>query len=346
MNKTVASAFATQRTEKRESYTDTFTNLLLDNAQHGFITHGSTSTKELIKNSYGRCLSSAKVSTLNPLPFAKLITPDVLFRIGAQCSVDGDSVWFIQVDKAGVEFLPVSHFLQRGSKRITYDLTIYMPDGNRIIRNVDSDSILHFRINPEFLRHWKGLGLTGNITNKVLQRIEQIFSLESHGALDGYLIEQQTSDKSVPIVESLKSSLSNLNGKSMLVEPSSNIATSPYSAISASWKQLRIGFTPPEELLKLRKDLIASVLNNAGIPENLFTGNSSSRESYRQFLGSAIKPFALSVAKEFSSKLDTEISLTFPVLQENDLTNKGRALKQLVDAGMNLKDALKIVQIQ
>ena len=53
-----------------------------------------------------------------------------------------------------------------------------------------------------------------------------------------------------------------------------------------------------------------------------------------------VEPLARAVEAEFAAKLEMQVRLDFGALFAADLAGRGRALKQMVDSGVSLDDAL------
>ena len=85
----------------------------------------------------------------------------------------------------------------------------------------------------------------------------------------------------------------------------------------------------------------SSVFAACGVPIALWSsGSASTREAFRAFLVSCLKPITNVMIEEFATKLETRITFDFQTLLSGDVTAKARATKGLVDAGVNLETAL------
>ena len=109
----------------------------------------------------------------------------------------------------------------------------------------------------------------------------------------------------------------------------------------------RLSFVPSRAIRSrsFAKDSADDVLNACGIPTALFNDSegSSKREAYRQFIFGALEPWAAVSVAELREKIASpELLISFAGLHGADLATRGRALKQLVDAGVDLAEAMEI----
>ena len=132
----------------------------------------------------------------------------------------------------------------------------------------------------------------------------------------------------------------------MLVETTAGGDGDRAQAPRGDWEQRRLGMNPPATEIALRDSTATAVLMTCGIPPSLVTtpaDGGAQRESYRRFLHATIAPVAKAAAQGLSEALESTISFTFEDLAAADLAGRGRALKQLVDAGIDLGEARGLV---
>ena len=67
------------------------------------------------------------------------------------------------------------------------------------------------------------------------------------------------------------------------------------------------------------------------------------REGFRRFVHATIEPMARIVEAEMTAKAGLACDLNFASLFAADLAGRGRALKQMVESGVALADALDTV---
>ena len=103
---------------------------------------------------------------------------------------------------------------------------------------------------------------------------------------------------------------------------------------------------PSAEAVRLRTDLELSVLSAFGIPLGLVrpdAANIDLRESQRQLLNGVLKPIAASISTELTLKMDKAVTVSVDIKAGADLATRARALKALVESGLALDDARKVV---
>ena len=101
---------------------------------------------------------------------------------------------------------------------------------------------------------------------------------------------------------------------------------------------------PSAGLNELRRDTNSDLADALGVRGLLGDAEGTAqRESFRQFLFASLEPMARLIEREVMQKIGLDIRFNFDALAAADLTSRGRALKQLVDAGMTLDDALASV---
>ena len=89
-----------------------------------------------------------------------------------------------------------------------------------------------------------------------------------------------------------------------------------------------------------------AVGNACGIPSGLLdpsADGTAQREAYRRFIMASVQPVADMIAEVAGEALDTEITVQFAALHAHDITGRSTALAKLVDAGLSLPDAQRLV---
>ena len=86
----------------------------------------------------------------------------------------------------------------------------------------------------------------------------------------------------------------------------------------------------------------SNVLAACGCPPGLFESGAdgtSQRESVRRFHTNLVMPMARLLSSELTSKLETEVKLTFD-LHNTDLAGRAQAFQKLVAGGVEVNEAL------
>ena len=193
---------------------------------------------------------------------------------------------------------------------------------------------MHIRYAARPSAPWRGCSplASAPATHKLATWIERRLAEESSTST-GYLI---ATPDGADVPDSLKILLRDLKGKLALLESTAQGWAQGQQAAPArkDYVTTRIGFTPPDGLATLRRDVRADVLAAYGVPPGITGSGGAQREAYRQFLASTIAPVAKLVSESLGAALDTpELRLSFEDLRAADVVGIARALKSLIDAG-------------
>ena len=272
-----------------------------------------------------------------------LLTPPVLEMIGRSLIRRGEIVF--SLDERRLE--PASGWSIRGtgpdSRLWTYRLDFSGPSGTKS-SFLPSDGVVHIRVNLDPARPWAGRApyAIASATAKTAASTERAaFGEASIPTTRIAPIPSADEGQRTAYKEALK------KGGVATVQAAAQAALSGGQGQepSARWSPAVIRPEPSDSFTKLRKDSADDVLSACGIPISLFDNSegSSKREAYRQFIFGTLDPLSKLVSAELRAKLSSpELVISFAGLHGADLATRGRALKQLVDAGVDLTEALAI----
>lgn len=335
-----------QRETRAQSFTDAVTTALVSVASGASGFESTLGVVEACASLWGRALASATVSPSTVTTEA--LTPDLLALIGRSLVLRGEVVLEMVVEGGSLELHPVSDFEITGPARgpWTYTLELPSPDGSATARSVTSERVLHLRWATDPERPWRGLGpLAGaSTTVKAAGRLESALADEL-GAAVGLVLPVPRVD------EQLQTDLGKLRGRLALVESTaSGWGEGRLSAPRSDYRLQRLGSDPPATLETLRGSLGLSIMSACGIPPALLIGAegaASQREAFREFLHLGVSPMARSLLPELRAKLATpELALSFAGLGAGDLTGRARALRSLVEAGVDLVEARRLTGLE
>jgi len=108
----------------------------------------------------------------------------------------------------------------------------------------------------------------------------------------------------------------------------------------------RVGMRPQPEVTDLRKSVFHSVLSACSVHPALAgeTSAGALREGWRIVLHGTLSPVSKIIASECGRKLGVpELRIDFKELYASAVTGKARALKGLVEAGVELQEARNMV---
>ena len=331
------------------NFTNAVVQALVSAANNETFDADKTAAVETAAGFWGRAFSMATVHNGD-------VHPQVLSQIGRELCRHGESVWYIDVVNGTPVMYPVFNHqvvvgkFQRDSWM--YDVQLPGPDALDNAKRVQYAQICHFQYSYDKARPWVGVSpLTWAIDTAMTMGMSEQRMKEEAGSPTGYLIpipEQPATDvdedtDNDPLAE-LKARLGALKGSIALVESmAAGWSDGRSGAPRGDWQPHRLGAHPPESLIRMRADMQQIILAACGVPPALASTTAtqtSSRESWRQFLHGTIQPVATLVEAELRIKLNSpELSLTFERLFASDLQGRARAFKSMVDGGLSVQDA-------
>jgi len=223
-----------------------------------------------------------------------------------------------------------------------YLLTIAGPNASDTHR-LPAAQVLHLRWFTEARRPWRGVGplQMARRTLDLLSTAEaclrneanglsvRLLQLEASGAEEGQ-DEAMASDLNAPARRSRLSILADTEPNAQrLLDVRPTLDGAMVSAYGELTRQVCAAFGVPPALL------LSVTGSGGGIAE---------RESYRRQWALALRPLARLVEDELRAKLERpELTISLEALRAADVAGSTRAAKQLVDVGVPLADALRMV---
>ena len=274
-----------------------------------------------------------------------VVSPQILEMVGRSLIRRGEIVFSLD---DGPRLQPASGWEIRGmgpdSKLWTYRLNFDGPSGLTRSVYLPAGSVIHIRVNSDPSRPWAGRAPWSIASSTARTAASAEASAAAEASIPSTRIApipsadeaQRTAYK-----EALK------KGGVATVQAAAQAALSGGQGQepSARWSPAVMRPEPGDGHIRLRREAAADVLGACGIPTALFDGSegSAKREAYRQFIFGALQPWAAIAMGELREKLSSpELLISFAGLHGADLATRGRALKQLVDAGVDLTEALAI----
>ena len=217
-------------------------------------------------------------------------------------------------------------------------------------RNVANDSVVHIRLHVDPVRPWQGRNPLAACPafSEASRRLERYLEIELRTPV-GKIIpvpqaqsDYETADGTiVSPLEKTKQGLQNLNGKIATPETMMNTGDGRSGAPAKDWQPQALQPVFPQFTPEILDSVRSSVYAACGVPSALWSsGSASTREAFRAFLVSCLKPMTSVMVEEFQLKLESTVTFDFGALLSGDVATKARATKGLVDAGVELNDAL------
>ena len=281
----------------------------------------------------GRAFSSARVFQSRPTT-QRALTAKVLFRLGRELIVQGESVWYLKATAArGLQLFPVDSYDVSGGydeQTHTYRLTLAGPTTSTEIQTTRA-RVLHF----SYIK----MTASTSVFSQLLARVEEHFRDESRSPRGHIGLVGDVGDDKTRLVEDLSKMRGNINLYKSVVPKGSG-----FSGGSDQFKLNRVGMNPPQAMVELQDQLHRQTLNLFGISSGLFHESSgAAREAYRQFVATLVQPLAGLVTEELRAQLDDDtLQLRFDGLRSGDIISRTRSYKNLTDERLTKAEALEL----
>ena len=229
-----------------------------------------------------------------------------------------------------------------------YILTLGAPSQQTSVE-VGAESVCHFRWNAQALTPYRGrapLELAA-ATGQLARALSGSLGDESSVAVARILALPQGAGEST--INGLKAAISNPSqGRIALPETTKGgWGGSAGVAPQRDWRAERIGFAAPTAAVELYNILLQEVGSICGVPWALMPGSGAAgpslREANRTFLSTTIEPLGLLISGETERVLEAPVKLRHDRLAAADVVSRSRALKGLVEAGIQLEEAKGLV---
>ena len=338
--------FPWTKTEKRESdFSDAIVTALLARANNNVpIVPSATGAFEAGAGLISRAFSSARIEgDAGPLLTASL-TPSFLNMLARALVRRGEFVAYIEVMDGRVILSPCASWDVKGlhtESSWRYRVHLAGPSGQRALKDVRPESVIHVRYTSDPAQPWRGLSplenaaLTGRLSSETVGALA-----DEASSPHGFLLPLPV-DGADETVTALKADIRNLKGQLALVEGQDKMSQGT-GGNARDWQAIRLGASPPESLIKLAGLASREVLGAMGVPPVLLAENpngTAGREAWRQLLYSTVSPLGMIVAAELTRKLGAEVRLGWDELRASDIGGRARAFQSLVGGGMDITKA-------
>ena len=294
---------------------------------------------EIAASLVGRAFASA---TVEGPEAARLLTRATLMLIGRSLVLRGELVMLPE----GSALVPAASFDIRGGPNDWAYRCDFAGPSSSVSRFLTAQSVLHFRINTDPARPWKGQAAhsLATATAATAANAEATAASEARIAISrlipvaSTLTPDQRDDTTTTLADELKRggyfALSLIGARPGAGERMNRVSV---EAVQPD---------PSEGHLTLRREAALELIEAAGVPAVLADPRAEAqgqREGFRRFVHATIEPMARIVEAEMTAKAGLPCALNFASLFAADLAGRGRALKQMVESGVALADALDTV---
>ena len=334
-----------KREQRDDSYTDTLIQTIVANAGgNALITPTATGALESAAGLVARSFAGATVDA--PDSYSAALSPAFLSLIGRSLMRYGELVFYVNTRGGALHLTPAStHDVSGDSEPDTWTYELHMAGPSRYwsIDHVSADSVLHFMLQRDPARPWRGVGpiesasLAGRLSSTTIAALAD----EASGPRGTLL--PIPADGEDDTVTALKADIRNLKGQTAIVESTGSAAWGDSEAARAGqgWQPTRLGANPPTGLVNLLEAARIEILSACGVPIGLFSDSdgTAQRESFRRYLHSTLTPIARIVEAELSAKLEAPIRLNLDGLFASDLSGRARGFQSLVHGGLSVDKA-------
>ena len=344
-----------------EPAVDPIINAILNQNGYDNAAYGGVAALETAAGVWARAFLSAAVSPSNYA--TDTLNGTVLAQIARSLCVRGESVHLIT--ESGL--MAVGSYDIKGGpdeRSWRYSCDLAGPSITRTVK-VGSEQVIHCRYATHPSRPWRGLSpLTmADQTRDLAGKLERgltwetsgpvgtvIFSgpLESKQSVEDDLAEYEKADPRPTRRQGalrILDAFSRLRGGMIVANTDRDEGTS-FGVANDPPTTERVGPRPQPEVTELRKAVFHSVLAACGVHPAL-AGESTAgalREAWRVVLHGTLAPVAKIIARECGRKLGVAgLRIDFGELYASDVTGRARALKGLVESGVELGEAKAIV---
>ena len=236
---------------------------------------------------------------------------------------------------------------------------VQIPAPNSITRHkyIPATGICHFRTATSHIQPWKGRSplSRASLTADVTRLIEEDLRLELQVPIGRILILPEGSNRidpadEKPISDVIQEKIKNLDGGIITVPTvRGGFGLGPTAAPSQDYQLQPVGPMFSESILKARESLAVSIMSAFGIPPEIMMRSSegtSQREGWRRFLYAGVKPLGAVIRDEITLKTESQCEINYTDLAAADLQGRARAFKQLIEAGMDTKQASIVTAIE
>ena len=343
-----------------EPETDPVINAILNQNGYDNGIYGGVAALETAAGVWSRAFLSASVSPSNYA--TDTLNGIVLAQIARSMCVRGESLHLLTPQG----LMPVGTWDIKGGPNEgswQYSCDLAGPSMTRTVK-VGSESVIHCRYATHPARPWRGLSplKMADQTRDLAGKLERSLTWESSSPV-GTVIFSGNAQSDATVADELREgnlgssnprrqgplkildAFSRLKGGMLVANTNRDEGTS-FGLPNDSPTTERVGMRPQPEVTELRKSVYHSVLSACGVHPALAgeTSAGALREAWRVVLHGTLSPVSKIIASECGRKLGVpELRIDFKELYASDVTGRARALKGLVESGVELNEARRMV---
>ena len=296
-----------------------------------------TATGAAIIGLYSRVFSACSVE-VQDTSFKGVFSPHFLAACGNSLARHGEAVWIIEVFD-NVKVLPASTISISGGynpESWRYNLTLPGPTQIFSRKNIPGNGLLHFKINVDHRRPWRGVSIfeSADVSVQGLALMEDSLQAEYGMPVSRLFAYRDLGDDQAKDFATSFKSAKGVNAIGL--------------GDKETYDLLDFRPEPNAETITSKDGDIGRLIAAAGIPPALLVAGANAqamREAYRQFILVTVNPILSMMATELSEKFETEVNISSAPLHATNISERARAYKLLVDAGHDRTEAARIAGI-
>ena len=339
--------------EKRESggnFSDAVLRLIEAQAAGTAASAASTAAVEAAAGSLSRAFASAEV--IGPGWVRDAVTGVFLAQCGRDLVLRGESLHVLHVTSMGkVSLLPCSSWHWEGDAHPdtwTCRASVYGPSTSTT-KPIPRDGIVWIPWGATPGQPYTGVGPLSwaHTTARLQAEAERSLADESQGPIANLLTlpdDPGDDDDDDNPLGALKAQIAGARGKAVMLETTAaGWGQGPSAKPARDWVPSRLGPSPAESMVMIRKDAFSAMLAACGTPPSLFVDadGTSQREAARRYHGNLVLPLAGLLAAELRERLEVDVSLTFDRYPQ-DLQGRAAAFAKMVQGGADITHALAV----
>ena len=289
-------------------------------------------------------------SLAEPSDGKDLITPALLSEIARDLMLTGEVCYEIVVTDGELSLVRCSDWDVKGNspdpRGWIFNVTQNTPDGS-IEKTLPYDAVLFLTYSTKRNEPWQGISplqaspLTAKIAASLETKIQQELNANT-----AYLLPVDDDPATNSKFKNLGTEIKALKGGMTLVESKTGYDR---DGPGTAWRQTRLGPEIQESMLTGCDSFSQAIAAAFQVPLSLIGKNNPDgtqlREDFRRF-GLTVRGLGNQISNRISQSLELDgFNLSWRKLGAVDVAARGRALKQFVDAGIDLKDAREYLEI-
>ena len=313
----------------------------------GNVRHGALGGLQCAAGAVARAFASATVEG----DAEGLLDPSTLYQMGFDLIRDGQTVWLLDVGRGRLRLSRASadsDVYQGGPDHESWTYQVTMP-GPTITTTVraSADQVVHVRQNSDPTCPWRGRSGLAVAQSSGGLAATLVRGLTAEGEVPVFRTIPQPQGSSQVMADGIRAAVSNGLRLALPETTASGGGAGRSSAPLTDWKAFRVG---PEYMVggvELHSLALQETAGVCGLPAAMVPGADAAgpaqREAFRQFVALTVQPLGRILEAEVSRVLERPVRLMHHQLASADVAARARALKALIENGIEKDRAIELV---